>query len=260
MKQADLMNMYGTVPESFTRCIASALKKTEKEPVKRLRSSTAAIALASLLLLMATGFAAFHSQVLEFFGSFYGDKMAATLEGGDIAIGSQTFILGDAVFTLEEILYGQEGFYGVGTIRPREGSDVLLLAEDFSPQDPYGYDTYGAGGRVETAPEGPLTAAEIAKKEGKRMMVVRVLPEYVMAEGKYLQSCGSFGYTIVPRRDGSLRFSFELPGSYGIEEGNVYTVVMYASCYEVDSAGEPLNETWKSDQWQAEMVPVKKGE
>ncbi len=257
MKQAHLKEMYGTMPESFRRRVAFTLKKTEVRTMKRkIKIRTISIASAMLLLLTTAAYAAFPSQVAAFFGKTYGNDMQAWLEKGDVATVNQSFILDEVEFTLDEVVYRDNGLYGIGAIRPKEESNAVLLPEDYLPSDPYGYDIHGEGGTTEKAPAGEPTIADTAREKGGKLLQVRVLPSKIGVDGGTMLSPGTIGYAPVPQRDGSVQFSFELSDAYAVEEGQVYTLQMLASVCEMTLDGEILEDTRVSETWTAEIKPV----
>lgn len=217
MKQENLAHMYGATPESFKHRVAFALKETEEKPMKRkLTVRAVLIAAAILALLTAVAYAAFSSQVTAFFGRMYGNDMQAWLEKGDVATSAQSFTLDGVVFTMDEVVYRANGLYGVGTIRPQEEGNLVILPEDHRPDEPYGYDVYGEGGRSEEAPAGTPTLEDVARGKGAKLLVVRTLPERIGVDGGEMLSPGSVGYVMVPQRDGSIRYSFEMSDAYAI--------------------------------------------
>ena len=169
MKQDQLKQMYGATPESFQRRVAFALKKTEEQPMKQTHTARTILITAILLIVFtAVAYAAFSSQVTAFFGKLYGKPMQEWLEQGDVATASQSFTLDGVVFTLDEVVYRNNGLFGVGVIRPQEDSHTVIIAEDYAPDTPYGYDIYGAGGEPEEAPAGAPTIAEVAKEQNSK--------------------------------------------------------------------------------------------
>lgn len=257
MKQEYLKQLYGTTPDSFKNCVVFALKKTEEQPMKRkLAVRTVLIAAAVLLLLMAAAYAAFSSQVAEFFGRQYGSDMQDWLEKGDVATTNQSFTLDGIIFTLEEVVYRDNGLYGVGTICPEEGSNAVILPEDHAPGDAYGYDVHGAGGKPEEAPADAPTFAEMAQEKGGKLWMVRTLPEQVSVDGGTMLSPGTIGYAQIPQRDGSIRFAFELSDSYAVEAGDTYTIHMLASVCEMTMEGKLLEDTRHGENWVVEMKPT----
>lgn len=257
MKQDHLKQMYGTMPESFRHRVAFSLERIgTKNMQPRLTARTILIASAILILLTAVACAAFSSQVLEFFGKQYGNDMQAWLEKGDVATANQSFTLDEVKFTLDEVVYRDNGLYGVGTIYPQEGSNVVIIPEDHTPSEPFGYDIYGEGGVPEDAPADALSIADVARKTGSRLLMVRTLPDQIGVDGGMMLSPGSVGYSLVPRRDGSVRYSFELSDAYAIEKGQTYSIQMWASVCEITMDGKMLENTRHVENWTVEIKPT----
>lgn len=256
MKQDHLKKMYGATPESFKHRVAFALKKTEEPMKRKLTVRTVLIAAAMVLLLTAAAYAAFSSQVTAFFGQLYGKDMQAWLEKGDVATANQSFTLDGVVFTLDEVVYRSGGLYGVGTIRPQEGSGLVILPEDYWPDDPYGYDIHGEGGKPEKAPAGAPTLAEVAREKGGKLLVVRMLPDLIGVDGGEMLSPESIGYGAVPQRDGSIRCSFEVSDAYAVGEGETYTLEMWVSACEMSPDGNMLEDTRHGENWRVEIKPA----
>ena len=254
MKPTDYQPMFGSTPESFERRVASALKKTEEKPMKHL-ARTILLTAATLLLLMAAAYAAFSSQVTEFFGRLYGSDMKTWLEQGDAATVGQALTLDGIVFTLDEVVYKDNGLYGIGTIRPQDGSNAVILPEDHMPGEPFGYDIYGEGGKSEQAPDGTPTLADVAKEKGGKLLVVRTLPDQIGVDGGEMLCPVSIGYAAVPQRDGSLRFSFEATDAVVIAKGDTYTIRMWASVYEMTPGGAMLEDTRHTGTWTVVIAP-----
>ncbi len=257
MNRENLTQMYGATPESFKRRVAFALRKTEEGPMKRkLTVRAVLIAAAIVILLTAAAYAAFSSQVTAFFGRTYGKEMQTWLEKGDMATSGQSFTLDGVVFTVDEVVYRAQGLYGVGTIRPQEGSAVVILPEDHWPDDPYGYDIHGEGGRPEKAPAGTLTLAEVAKEKGGKLLVVRTIPDLIGVDGGAMLSPECVGYGAAPQRDGSIEFFFEVSSGYAVGEGETYTIQMWSSVVEMTPAGETLENTRHGESWTVEIKPT----
>lgn len=255
MTANDCKQLYGTAPESFRRRVAFALTKTEGKPMKHTVRTIVLVTLI-LLLLMAAAYAAFSSQVTEYFGRLYGNDTKEWLEQGDVAAVNQSLTIDGVVFTLDEVVYRNNGLYGIGTIRPQEGSQDVVIAEDHTPDEPFGYDIYGEGGKAETAPAGAPTIADVAKEKGGRIRMVRAMPDLVGVDGGTMLDLGTIGYSLMPQRDGSIVYSFEASDGFAIEEGQTYIVQMYASLYEMTPDGEVLQDTRQTGTWTAEFRPV----
>lgn len=257
MRQQDLKQMFGSMPDSFSYRVAFAVKRTEELPMKRkFTIRTVLIAAAILVMLMAVAYAAFSSRVAEFFGQFYGKDMQTWLEKGDVAVPGQSFTLDDVIFTLDEVVYRNNGLYGVGTIRAAEGSTVVIFPEDQKPSDPYGYDVYGAGGASEQAPAGTPTFADMAKETGGKLLMVRALPDLIGVDGGELLTPNAIGSVSMPQRDGSVRYSFEASDGVAVEEGESYTIQMWVSAWEFSADGKSLSERPNGANWTVEISPT----
>jgi hypothetical protein len=232
-----------------------ALRK--EETVVKAKISIGLVVAITLVLLTA-GIAlalTFSSQVTEFFGNLYGNDMRAWLEKGDVASVNQSFVLDDVEFTLDEVVYRENGLYGIGTIRPQEGSSAVIIPEDHNPDEPFGYDKIGEGGTPEKAPADAPSIADAARERNSKLLVVRALPDQIGVDGGEMLSPGSVGYTLVPQRDGSIRFSFELSDANAVEKGQKYTIKMWASVCEMTLDGKTLDDTRHGENWTVEITP-----
>lgn len=249
----DLKQMYGSTPESFQRRVSFALKQTEAKLMKRKVSAVLVIAI--VVALSAAAYAAFSSQVAEFFGKSYGRDWKEWLEEGDVATVDQSYTLNGVVFTLDEVVYRSNGLYGVGTIRPADGSGDVVIAMDHTPDEPFGYDIHGEGGCVEEAPAGTPTLAEAAAAQGGRLLEVSALLDQVGVDGGEMLTPGCVGMALVPQRDGSIQFSFEVESRSVVQEGDVYTILMESTVCEMTADGERLDDTQQIGTWTVEISP-----
>ena len=265
MNREELERMYGSTPEGFSRRVTEALAGEGTRDKQKARGWRRAPALAlALALVAAAALAAVTSQVAEYYGWFYGaDKRQELLEG-DIAQPAQSLRLGDVVYTLDEVVYIDDGLYGVGHITAAEGANVVLLAEDYAVTDAAGYGLYY--GEESLAPEGAETYAEAAARKGAKILLVKAVAEAVGVDGGDILTLPSVGYSLMPQRDGSVLFSFELPTGVAVVEGQTYAIRLYVSCWEVTPEGEWLreepNDTYQGQEWTvtAEPKPAGKGE
>ncbi len=256
MKQNDFTSLYGTTPESFKARVSLALQQLEKPPMKRkITTRTLLIAAALLILFMAVVYAAFSSQVAAFFGRSYGNGMQSWLEKGDVATPNQSFSLDGVLFTLDEVIYRDNGLYGVGSIRP-EKDGTVIIPEDHSPSDAYGYDVHGAGGLPETAPSYAPTIADIVREKGGKLLMVRAIPDQIGVDGGAMLSLMTVGYSQVPQRDGSIRCSFEVSDAYAVEEGQLYTIQLWASVWEMTPEGEMAGDSPHGENWTVDISPT----
>jgi len=255
MNRKELQTMFGTTPESFSRRVSFALKQTEEKPMKH-TMRTVLIATAIVLLLTAVAYAAFPSQVAELFGVLYGDDTKAWLEEGSVAAtDDQSLLLGDLVFTVDEVVYRSNGLYGVGTIRAAEGSNVVLLAEDQLLSEPYGYDIHGGMGKPEAAPADAKTVAQVAKEKDAIILLAYMRLDRIGVDGGELLALGCSGYSWAQQRDGSIRYFFEASDGVVIGEGTTYQIEMYSVFYEIDADGNPMQDSKQKANWIVDIRP-----
>ena len=202
----DPNKVYGDVPESFSHRVAYALRRCEKEETKPMkRKSAVAILITVLCIAMTTtAVAAVLSKTVEFFALHYGDRYRQEMEEGLHVTGGQFVQMNDVVFTLddavitkhttewasedpeasnEEVVSSTEtlAFWATGTISVAEDENVILLAEDFTPDLPAGYAIF-YGDMYPAAPEGAPTYAELAKEKDAVIRVVSCSPNGIINE------------------------------------------------------------------------------
>lgn len=243
--------------EQNTKRMLNDIALRKEETVVKTKISIG-LAAAITLLLLTAGIAlalTFSSQVTEFFGKLYGNDMRTWLEKGDVASVNQSFVLDGVEFTLDEVIYCENGLYGVGTIRPQEGSSAVIIPEDHNPDEPFGYDKIGEGGTPEKAPAGAPSIADAARERNGKLLVVRALPDQIGVDGGEMASPESIGYTLTPQRDGSIHFSFEMSDANAVEKGQKYTIKMWASVCEMTLDGQTLEDTRHGENWTVEITP-----
>lgn len=253
MTSKELQSMYGSTPASFRCRIQQSLSQHPKQ--QAVHSHPLRLALVTALVLMLTaavGMAALSPRVAELFGGLYGEDRKAEMMAGEIAHSGQSFRLGDVIYTLEEVVYIDNGLYGVGFIRPAN-ENVVLLAEDYAVTDAAGYGLYY--GEESRAPEGSPSYAEIAKQKNARILGVHTLPEAIGVDGGTMLELPTLGYSCIPEADGSIRFTFEIPTGIAVTDGITYTIRLWASCQEITLDGEWLESTYLGERWEAVVEP-----
>lgn len=258
MNKDDLKTMYGSIPQSFrarmTQTLANGCEKTSSSS-NRLRAGLAAALI--LIALAAVAMAAFSSQVAEFFGQFHGGAQKEKLLTGSVAQPSQSLRLGDVLYTLDEVVYIDDGLYGIGRIAPVDNAKVVLMPEDYSPSDAAGYGLHF--GEESHAPEGALTYAEATAEKGAKLMLAKAAAEAVGVDGGELLEPISVSHTNLPQRDGSILFAFELPTGIAVEEGEVFAIRLWVSSWEVAPDGrwlcEEPNNTYLGEEWTVMVQP-----
>jgi len=255
MNQNDLKTMFGSTPQSFSGRIQRTLDNAESlvvKPVLRVALATALI----MTLVLSAGIAMFHSQVAEYFGRAYGDDMHKELLEGNIAQEEHSVQIGDVIYTLQEVVYIDNGLYGVGRITPADDS-VVLMAEDYQVTDAAGYGLYY--GPDSHAPEGTPTYADLAKQKNAKIVHVSTVPEAVGVDGGTVLPLSTVGYSLMPPQDGSVQFVFEIATGVAVEEGSEYVIRLWSSNFEVTAAGEWLceepNDTYLGQYWDAVVYP-----
>ena len=257
MNQNDLKTMYGSTPESFSMRIRSTLAAAAPAPAHRKPVLRVALAAALIMTLMLSCAAAlFHSQVAQLFGWQNNGAFEEELLSGRISQQEQSMQLGGAIYTLQEVIYVDNGLYGVGRITPANES-VILMAEDYQVTDAAGYGLYY--GEDSRAPEGAATYAELAVQKNARILQAGIVPEAVGVDGGTVLPLATAGYSFYPQKDGSIQFVFEIPTGVAVEEGDQYVIRLWASSWEVMPNGEWLreepNDTYLGQYWDAVVTP-----
>ena len=252
----DLQKVFPRVPASCSRVLmdtAGSLK--EESGMKRRytlrRTPRVAWAMAlAVICMMGVAVAAFYPRITEVFGRHYGEETQAWLEKGDIALPADSIRVDGVTFTLEEVVYRNRGLYGMGTITPDEG--VVLLCEDSDPGDAYGYAVHNG----DTAPEGTLSILEKVAQSGSSMKHVELQLNQIGVDGGALIAPDTWGGAMLPQRDGSVQFLFEVADGRAVSEGEAYTIQMTAMVCSVSSAGAVDYENTTRQVWSVEIEPV----
>lgn len=267
MNQQEWKRMYGSTPLSFQRRVEETLAKGHAQEAAgkpgglrgagRYGLRTVLIAIL-LMLLAAAAVAAFSSQLAGFFGWFYGKEKGAELLAGDMAAPAQSITVGGAVYMLDEVVYIDDGLYGLGHIAP-VNDGVVLMAEDYSVTDAAGYGLYY--GEESRAPEGAPTYAELAAQKNAKILLVTAVADAVGVDGGDVIDLGSAGYMLMPQRNGSILFTFELSTGVAVEEGETYAIRLWVANWEVTPEGKWLRDdpdspdTYLGEEWTVEVQP-----
>lgn len=277
----DPNKVYGDAPQSFSHRVEYALRRCEKEETKPMkRKSIVAIIITVLMLaLTTTAVAAVLSKTTEFFGLHYGDRYRQEMEDGMYVRGGQSVQLNDAVFTLddavisrhvtewgpedpeasnEEVGYSIEtlAFWATGTISVAEDENVILLAEDFTPDLPAGYAVYH-GNMYPAAPEDAPTYAELAKEKGAVLRVVRCIANGIINEETGELYPSTPGAEWIPQPDGTVQFAVEIASETVVPVQDSYQLSLYISTEDVDLDGNPIEGTRRSQDWIVTLTPEK---
>lgn len=271
MKREEWQKAYEPLPEALACRVSSTLARLDKEekPVRRISLRTAAIALAIVLALGGVAYAVIASQTADLFGWLYGQETKESLLAGDIAPSGESTVLGDVVYTLDDMIYKDGMVYGTGTIHPKEGANIVLLPEDYGVNEAAGYLVhYGP----EDIPEDAPSYAELAAQRGAKIILAKCVANGVLNEDGSLNA-SEIGYTQMALKDGTIRFSLEFAGgevregvleAQEIHRQESYRLSLRISNWEVTPEGDWLREepgdTYLKDEWTVTITPVRKGE
>ncbi len=247
----DLQKVFPEIPASCSRVLmdtAGSLK--EEREMKRCHTPRFALVLVLVAIsMMSVALAEFYPQIAEAFGRRYGKDTQAWLEKGDIALPAESIQVEGITFTLDEVVYRNQGLYGMGTITPSEG--VVLLDEDSKLSHAYGYAVhYG-----DEAPEGAISIQDKAAQDGSTIKQVRFNLEKIGVNGGAMLKPGVWGLGAYPQRDGSIQFLFEVSDGQAISEGETYTIQMTAIVRSVSPEGVVDYENPTRQEWSVEIKP-----
>ena len=195
----DFKKTYGSVPESFEDRVRVALRKTSPEAqpietatVQRRPYLRMVILVAALLALTATAVAAMVSRTKDWYLGPNGlggpdSQVAVDMENGTVSFAWQSTQLGDVIFTLDDVVWGESDLYATGTYRLAEGVEGKLLVRDGD----WGSRLYAPFG---TDPaEATMTYAEYAEANALRLMDAKIsMDGYFDADGELRTSDRAF--------------------------------------------------------------------
>lgn len=277
----DPNKVYGDVPEAFSHRVQYALHQCEKEETKPMkRKPVVAILITILCIAMTTtAVAAVLSKTTEFFGLHYGDRYRQEMEEGKYVPGGQFVQINDVVFTLDDAIisnhvteWGPEdmdesneivarsietlAFWATGTISVAEDENVILIAEDFTPDLPAGYAVFYRS-MYPQAPEGAPTYAELAKEKGAALRMVRCIPNGIVNEATGELYPTTPGACLIPQTDGTVQFSVEIASETEVPEQDSYQLSLWVCTEDIDLEGNPIEGTRRAEDWIITLTPEK---
>lgn len=264
MNRKDWQRAYDPISAHLDARVQNTLAQLDAQsPGRRIPLRTAAVIVALVLALGGVAYAVFHSQVASLFGWLYGRTREQEMLSGDIDAASKSYQLGDVVYTLEEMVYksegDNEGLYGVVRISPAEGSNIVLIPQDYGIDEPAGYLVHY--GTDEEIPEDAPSYAELAKQQGGKIIMARLTVKEVYQNGKLCEA--DIGEHWLAQRDGSLLGGLEIiDGTF--EWSDRYELNLSVSNWEITPDGDWLREepdnTWMKTNWMVTIAPTTKGE
>lgn len=125
-----LRNAFPDMPESLRQAVMDTARAVREEgKMKRFSIRTLAIAALIIVLTMALAYAAFHSQVAEYFGKKYGEDTKTWLEQGQAATPGTSLTLNGVTFTMEEVIYRNKGLYGLIRFRGEKAGQASVFVD-----------------------------------------------------------------------------------------------------------------------------------
>ncbi len=240
----DLKKAFASVPEEAEKTMKSSLTQLQKRRRGYPRRKLALIAALVLVTISLVAFAAFRSQVAELFGNLFGKETQQWIEGGVADPDGKSFTLTSTTFTVDECVYRDNGLYFVGSIKVDADAKVVLLPPDWSKQAPFGYDIYGGGPQVQTAPEGAKSYEQVAAEANKELAVANIGIDKLASQDNALLAPDTYGITIYPTLDGTLRFALEVQDGSLIMPADMYRIQMFCKVGE------------QSDTWDLTVHPT----
>lgn len=252
MKRLDWKSAYEPIPAALESRVRVTLAGLEESKARgaRLPLRTAVAAVVLVLALGGVSYAVLGHRTADLFGWFYGGNWQKELENGAYAPAGQRFELEDVSYTIEEMVYktvGEfQGLYGVVRITPVEGSNIVLLPEDLSEDDPAGYLLhYGDVG--ETIPDDAPSYAELAQQRGAKLIEARASVDSLAWDGQTYE--GSVGESWLPQKDGSILGTFEITDD--LPYADAYELALYVSAREASQS------EWQRETWNVTVTPEK---
>ncbi len=262
--------LYGETPAAFEQRVQAALRSTEASPREhRLVMRTVVIAVLLTLLLGTVAYATIFSNTADYFRHLYGDQFADDIAmRGDVAPGGQSIQMGDVVFTLDDVIV--TGFHATpeetynddslcayilasGVASPAQGTNLVLIGEDYPIDLPWNYDPFQEG--FETIPADAVSVADYAKEKGAKICRIRTVYDGLVDENGDTYP-GTVGYDLWLQSNGTVRFSGEIVLDEPIPRQDSYKLQLYLGVEEVDpNTGEAVADTRVSDTVTFTVVP-----
>ncbi len=206
--------------------------------IRRLTARTAALALLIVLLLTAVALAAVNAPgILDVLRSWNEDDsdVFRSLKEQTAQPQHQVYELPDATITVTEAIFEGNELYVTGLVEPKQG--VVIMSENYLPTDPFGID-YHYG---EKAPEGTPSYAEVAEKDGARLIQVHAQA--------HEENCGGLA-DYKQYADGTFSFiSSSEDASAHIGDDGAITVTLTGAQWEMTAENAEIDDTCVRKKW-----------
>lgn len=223
------------------------MEPAQKRRIRRFTVRTAVIAALALVLLTATALAISNLPgVVEMFERTFDSKEAERLRQETAQPMNQVYALPDAQITLVDVVFDGNTLYAAGHVAPQDPAKAVILPEDGSATNAFGYnEIFG-----ETPPEGARSVAETARELGARILHASVSVVAEQADGIGWSS----GDWII-NRDGSYDFWYSIPG-VKVSEANTISVTLTGVQWEITGENMEVPDTTCRAEWTLEVPAI----
>jgi ABC-type glycerol-3-phosphate transport system substrate-binding protein len=254
-KQFDAIVRTSAGMEEFdlTEHMKNKLRETIANPVtgkniRRLTARTVLITVLIVMLLSAVAYAAAtNPTIIEIYTSWFGEDSNAvkTLNEQTVQTPELSFELDDVTIRLTQVIFDGNTLYTTGTVAAKETSNVVIMADDYSPKDPANADFHRSKEDFSKAP----TYQETAQQKGAKLLHTYV---WVEAEG----GDGSYMNDTIPLTDGTYSFINEFPDAK--VTGDSIKGTIGALQYEVTEDGIEIPGTRVRKDWTFNVPAIAK--
>lgn len=130
-----LRNAFPPIPPGCYNALMHTAGSVQETQTNQHRHKRLLIAAACLVVVMAAGYAAFSSQVVEFFGKQYGKESQEWLRAGAADANRTSFTADGITFTLNEVVYRNKGLYGLIAISGKGAQDAAVYVAKIGVDD-----------------------------------------------------------------------------------------------------------------------------
>ena len=247
--------------------------------VKKKMSLAMVLLIICLFLSASVALAAIISNTAQRFGDLYGEDWTDAALRGDIDTSKPSIQIGDVVYTMDDVIVTGiereiEGLteddtmctriLATGTMQAADGSNVVLMPEDYLVSDPWNFDPYYNGHA--NIPAGVVSVIEKAAETDAEILCTRATANGLVDSEGNLYDC-DIVYTGIMQEDGSIVFHMEIGLFEPIPRQDSYTLSVYIANHQVTPENEHLMETRISKDWvftihpqQIEVQPISQPE
>ncbi len=237
----------------MTEHMKKRLLDTIQNPVarkmaRRFSLRTAMIAVLITLFLSAVAYAAAtNPTIIEIYTRWFGEEneTVQNLNEQTVQTPDLSYELNDITVHLFQAIFDGNTLYTTGTVAPKEGSNVVILADNYNPRDPANADIHYSQEDFSKTP----TYLELAEQKGAKLLHTYV---WVNAEG----GAGEYMNDAIPLADGTYSFINEFPDVK--VTGDSIKGTVGALQYEVTDEGTEIPGTRVRKEWEFTVPAIAK--